>query len=106
LCGVHPGFQFATITALPNFTLDGPSNVTYNLYAPSLEKIMLRSVPCAYHVRAAFRLWFRCSVSVQVNPKYGGFKSTRREEMLKKMDQTKRRRNAFLDDQDYVISRS
>jgi hypothetical protein len=33
LCGVHSGFQFATITALPNFTLDASSSVIYNLYA-------------------------------------------------------------------------
>ena len=33
LCGVHPVFEFAPITALPNFTLDAPSSVIYNLYA-------------------------------------------------------------------------
>jgi hypothetical protein len=31
LRGVHPGFQFAPITA-PNFTLDAPSSVVYNRY--------------------------------------------------------------------------
>jgi hypothetical protein len=39
LCGVHPaGFQFAPITALPNFTLDDPSSAIYNLYDRSIVK--------------------------------------------------------------------
>ena len=30
--GVHPGFQFALHYRAPNFTLDVPSSVIYNLY--------------------------------------------------------------------------
>ena len=71
----HPGLEFAPppIAAFPNFTLDAPSSVIYNLYAPDHTRKPVTETHSFSKKHIRFRLYWARSQEHTQTKRFSSF---------------------------------